>query len=245
MLWDSLARFESDELKGLQYNDRQVMRYLWKYTRSGAVAGAVSAFTFAAIHHIFISDIWFSLPFMMAAGALCGLCIGWSFALVVAHPSIGSWLRYNALYVAMLLLLGLASVIVYEPVTTIAALIEANEPPGELFGQAFPMTLVFTLASSITISLLYARSWRRHDQHQAAYYGAILLTCTVLVLLLGLNVSALGLVDIPRGSLFLVAELFGLIVAITAVYAAVFIALERKHLTNHSTGLTSAASPRQ
>jgi hypothetical protein len=52
----------------------------------------------------------------------------------------------------------------------------------------------------------------------------------VLVLSLGLNVSAIGLVDIPRGSLYLIMELFGLIVALNGVYAVVFVALERQSL---------------
>ncbi len=62
------------------------------------------------------------------------------------------------------------------------------------------------------------------------HYGAILRTCTLLVLLLGLNVSAIGLVYIPSGSVYLVVELFGLILAINMVYVAVFMALERKSL---------------
>jgi len=37
----------------------------WAYVRAGAVAGAVSAFAFAIIHHIFISDIWSSLLLRM------------------------------------------------------------------------------------------------------------------------------------------------------------------------------------
>jgi hypothetical protein len=195
---------------------------IWHYVRSGAVAGAVSAFAFAIIHDVFISDIWFSLIMMMVAGAVCGLCIAWSYGLLVGAPSTGSWLGYNALYVAMFVLLGVASVLVYEPVTTIGALIAANEPPDELFRQAMPMTVVFTLATAILVSLLYGRGWRRT--------GAILLTCTVLVLLLGLNVSVIGLVAIPRGSLYLVVELFALILAINVVYVAVFIGLERKSL---------------
>jgi hypothetical protein len=195
---------------------------IWAYLRSGAVAGAISAFAFAIIHHLFISNIWFSLIIMMVAGAVCGLCIGWSYRLLVRAPSTGSWLRYNLLYVAMFALLGAASVIVYEPVTTIGALIVANEPPDELFGQAMPMTLVFTLATAALVSLLHRRSWLN--------FGAVLLTCTVLVLFLGLNVSVIGLVEIPRGSLYLIAELFGLILALNAVYVAVFMGLERKSL---------------
>jgi hypothetical protein len=83
------------------------------------------------------------------------------------------------------------------------------------------------------VSLLYGRSWLR--------FGAILLTCTVLVLALGLNVSVIGLVYIPRGSLYLVLELLGLILAINVVYVAVFIALERKSLVSEG-GVEDSAS---
>ena len=195
---------------------------IWRYLRSGAVAGAVSAFAFAVIHHLFISDIWFSLVIMMVAGALCGACVGWTYGLLFETPSLGSWWRYNMLYVAMFVLLGAASVLVFEPVTTVGALIAANEPPDALIGQAMPMTIGFTLAAAILVSWLYGRSW--------LHYGAILLTCTVLILLLGLNVSVIGLVYIPGSSLYLIGELFGLILAINVFYVAAFIALERKSL---------------
>ena len=57
----------------------------------------------------------------------------------------------------------------------------------------------------------------------------------MLVLLLGLNVSAIGLVTIPRGSLYLVLEMFGLILALNVVYVAVFFVLERKSLVGGNT----------
>ncbi len=197
-----------------------------QYLRSGTIAGVTSAFVFAIIHDIFISDIWFSLALMLVAGAVCGLCVGWSYALLAVNPSLGSWLRYNLLYVALFVLLGVTSVLIFEPVTTVAALIAANAPPDDLIRQALPITAAFTLVMAAVISLLYGRSW--------SHFGAILLTCTVLVLLLGLNVSTIGLVDIPRSSFYLVMELFGLIVALNAVYAALFMALERKHFYNRS-----------
>ena len=195
---------------------------IWRYVRSGSVAGVVSAFAFAVIHYVFISDIWFSLIIMLPAGALCGGCVGWSYGLMFDIPSIGSWLRYNMLYVAMFVLLGMVSVLIFEPITTAAALMAANEPPDELIGQAMPMTIIFTLAAAILLSWRYGRSW--------LHYGAILLTCTLLVLLLGLNVSVIGLVSIPGNSLYLIAEMFGLILAINLAYVVVFIALERKSL---------------
>jgi MFS family permease len=190
--------------------------------RSGAIAGALAALAFAIIHDIFISDIWFSLIMMMGAGAICGLCIGWSYALLTEVPSTGSWWRYNMLYVALLILLGITSVLVFEPTTTMAALVAANAPPDKLIGQALPMTALFTLLAAVLISLLYRQSWR--------HFGVVLLTYTLLILLLGLNVSVIGLVSIPRGSLYLVVEFFGLILAINVVYAALFTALERKRL---------------
>lgn len=192
------------------------------YTRSGAVAGTVSAFSFTVIHDILISDIWFAALIMMIAGALCGLCIGWSYALLVDKSSIGNWLGYNLLYLAMLMLLGAASVLVFEPIVSMVSLMALNGPPDELIRQALPMTLLFTLASSVAMSLVYGRRWR--------HFGAVLLTSTVLVLLLGLNVSVLGLVSVPRGSFYLVAEFLGLIVFINAVYVVAFTALERQTL---------------
>ena len=82
------------------------------------------------------------------------------------------------------------------------------------------MTAAFTIATSVILSLFYRRGWRG--------FGAILLACTVLVAFLGLNVSIIGLVNIPRSALYLVAELFALVLSIGSVYAALFAVLERK-----------------
>ncbi len=57
----------------------------------------------------------------------------------------------------------------------------------------------------------------------------------MLVILRGLNVSAIGLVYIPGGSVYLIVELFGLILVINVVYVAVFIALERKGFSRKET----------
>lgn len=190
--------------------------------RSGAVAGVVSTVGFTVIHDLWISDIWQTLPIMVLAGALCGLCIAWSYGLVSERPSISSWLGYNLAHVAMLGLLGAASVVVFEPITTMAAVIEANESPSALIMTAMPMTLAVTLLGSVALSAMYGRQWSHH--------AAILVTVTVLVLFLGLNVSAIGLVDIPTDATLLVAEIFGLIFGLALLYAAVFIGLERRLL---------------
>lgn len=196
------------------------------FLRSGVIAGMLASLSFALIHAVFISSIWFSVVPMMAAGALCGLCIAWSFAVVVSRPSLASWLCYNALLVAMLALLGLTSVLVFRPVTTIPALFRLDGPPTELFRQALPMTFGFAIAASIILCLLYRRGWRG--------FGAIVLANTVLIALLGLNVSIIGLVDIPRSALYLIAELFGLILSIGSVYAVLVAVLEWKSLVRPS-----------
>lgn len=201
---------------------------------AGAIAGALSTVVFTVIHDLFISDIWFSLIPMLAAGALCGLCVGWSYALLVRRQSTGSWLRYNLIYVAMFALLGAISLLVFEPMTTMAAVVTANGPPDALIGQALPLTALFTLGMAVLVTMLYGPSWKR--------FGAVLLTCSVLVLLLGLNVSVIGLVSIPRGSLYLVAEMFGLIVALNAVYVAAFLALRWQRQTTSSMSATSGVT---
>ncbi len=201
-------------------NERQVT--IGRFVRSGAIAGAVSAFAFVVIHDLFISDIWYSVVPMLMAGAVCGLCIGWTFGLLFSPPSASGWLWYNAVYLVMFAGLGIVSVLVYEPVTTVAAVISANAPPGDLFRRAAPVTILFTLVMAAFLGVRYGRGWQ--------HYGAILLTCTVLVLLLGLNVSAIGLVEVPSGSLYLIAELFGLIFALNVIFAGVFLAIERKSL---------------
>lgn len=210
---------------------------VWRYVRSGAVAGAISVFTFTLIHYLVISNIWSMLIIMMIAGVLCGSCLAWSYAVVVERPSAGSWIGYNGLYVVMFVLLGIASVLVFEPVTTIPALLLVDEPPNELFMTAMPMTVVFTLGVAFVLSLVFSRSWRG--------YGAILLTSVVLVLFLGLNVSVLGLVNIPRGALYLVAELFTLIFALGAVYVAAFMALEWKSLVRSDLSADQSRSHRE
>ena len=191
-----------------------------RFSLSGGLAGAVSAVVFVWVHDIFISDIWFSLVLMMFAGAICGLCIAGTYGLMASRFSVWGWLGYNGIYVGLLGLLGLVSVLVFEPVTTIAALVAVNGPPEQLIGQAMPVTVFFTLGMAVLIGRLYARRW--------IHFGAVLLTCFVVVLLLGLNVSVIGLVEVPRSSLYLILELFGLILALNVVFAAVFMFLERK-----------------
>ncbi len=203
----------------IQDNVEQRSRYKIRFVLSGALAGAISTLVFTIIHDIFISDIWFMLSPMLLAGALCGGLVSWSYGLLVSSNSLRNWLGYNLIYVVLFCLLGVASVLLFEPVTTMAAVVTLNGPPTDLINQAMPMTVAFTFGMAILITMLYGPSWVK--------FGSVLLTCVVLVALLGLNVSAIGLVSIPVGSLYLIFELFELIAALNLVYAVVFIPLER------------------
>ena len=185
-----------------------------RFLFSGAIAGSVSTFIFVIVHDILISDIWSMSVIMLVVGALCGACISWSYGLLVERPSWRSWLIYNLIYVGTLFLLGLVSLLMFEPITTIAALSAAGGLPMDLLEQAMPMTAVFTLLMSVVITLGYGRSWTK--------FSAVLLTSILLVLLLGHNVFILGLVAIPRGSMYLVLEMFGLIILLNIVYVVAF-----------------------
>jgi hypothetical protein len=182
----------------------------------GAAAGALAALTFAAVHALWITDIWFSLVPMMVAGAVCGATIGWSYGRLF-EPSIRTWLLYNASYVIALAVLGLVSVAAFEPRTTMAELLTLDGPPTDLIGDAFPLTIAFTLGTAAILSVLFGRT--------LAAFGAIFVTCTVLVVLLGLDISIIGLIQIPTSSLYLVVELAGLVVVLAGSFAAVVIAL--------------------
>ncbi|MCL4562992.1 MAG: hypothetical protein M1281_20560 [Chloroflexi bacterium] len=184
---------------------------------AGVAAGAVSAFCFAFIHRLLISDIWFSLPALLVAGAICGLCIGWTYDALFPQPSVATWLKYNALYDGMFALLGGASVLMFEPVITLEEVMTYDALPGFLIRLELPVVIVSTLLMTAIIGRLYARTWLQ--------VGGILVTCAVLVLLLGLNVSAMGLIAIPRSSLYLVLELAGLILALNIAFVAVFMGL--------------------
>lgn len=190
-----------------------------RFGHSGAIAGVVSVTLFTWIHQLTISDIWPMFVPMAVAGGLSGATLGWSYGRLVADPKLSSWLRFNGVFVGVLFLLGIASVLAFEPQTTMATVVAANAPPDDMIRLALPLTLGFTLAAAAGITLAYRGTWRDGV--------AVLMTSVVLVGALGLNVSALGLIEVPGGSFWLVAEFFGLIVLLAAVFAVVFAVIER------------------
>jgi uncharacterized membrane protein YuzA (DUF378 family) len=210
---------------------------LGRLLRSGAAAGAVSAFAFTALHHLLISNIWFSLVPMMAAGALSGLCLAWSWGLLFAAATVAGWWLYNAVWVALLVLLGAASFVVYKPVTTMAAVMATGgAPPPELLRQAMPLTIGYTLGATALLSLIWGR--------RPAQVASILATAAVLVSLLGINVSALGLVELDGSVIPLLAMMVALIMALIFGFAAVFQLLERRRFAGDPTAEAAAEEVR-
>jgi len=182
------------------------------FASTGAIAGAFAALVFCVVHQLLISPIWFALVAMLIAGAVCGASLAWSYTVAVGSRTVRSWIQYNALYVGVLVALGITSLMMFEPVTTIPELLKSNEPPRALIGHALPVTAVFTAASAALLGALYRPGW--------GGAGAILVTTLVVVLFLGLNISILGLVFVPRSMSYVIAEVLTLIVTLASVYAA-------------------------
>jgi hypothetical protein len=183
---------------------------LGRFVVSGALAGAFSAFIFAVVHQFLISPIWFAVVAMLVAGAVCGGCLAWSYVLAVKDPTVRTWLRYNTLYLLILVALGITSVSIFTPVTTIAELLESSEPPRALIAQAFPVTATFTGVSAALLVALYRPAWDGA--------AAILTTTLVIVLVLGMNISILGFVVVPKSSLYVIGEVVVLIVTLALIY---------------------------
>lgn len=191
--------------------------------RSGTLAGAVSTVVFTVVHDILISNIWPMLVPMLIAGIGSGLCLAWSYARLARRRSLPGWLGYNLTYLTMFGLLGAVSIAIFEPVTTVGALIAGGRPPDGLFAQALPMTVVFAVAGAALVTWMFGRS--------LAGFGAAIVTMTVLTLTLGTNIAIIGLVEFSGGTWYLVGEFFALTALLGAVFAVTFAILERTALT--------------
>lgn len=192
-------------------SQRRVLNLGW-FAASGGIAGAFSALIFTAVHQLLISRIWFAIVAMLVAGIACGTSLAWSYALAIGIPSLRSWIQYNACYVAILIGLGLTSLAAFEPVTTIAQLLQSSEPPRGLIARAFPMTVLFIAGSATMLTALYRPRWRGA--------AAILVTTVLIVLVLGLNISILGLVSVQKTQLVVIAEVLALVIVLAVVYTA-------------------------
>lgn len=190
--------------------------------RDGAWAGALSVVVFTWVHQLTISDIWSMLPMMLVAGAVCGACITWSFQGFLRRHSLGSWVAWNLVILAALGALAIASMVVFEPVTTMAAIMDRGGPVDDLIVRALPLSASFIVVTTA--------AWGLALGEKASDYVRALITSTVLTLFVGLNVSVLGLVAFAGDSILPVLEFFALIVLLDVVYALAFAVLRRRWL---------------
>jgi hypothetical protein len=193
------------------------------FVRDGALAGAISVVVFTAVHHLIISDIWVTLPLMLFAGVICGMCLAWTFESLFRSSTMGRWVIWNLVILASLAALAIASLIIYEPVVAMSAIMERGGPVDGLVVRALPLTAIFAVVVAGALGLAFRAG--------ATGYGRLLVTTTLLMLLVGINLSVLGLVDFAGDSLRPVSMFFGLVILLDAVYAIAFGLLRRGRLT--------------
>ena len=205
---------------------------------AGVLAGCMSTLVFTCVHQLTISDIWFMIVPMLIAGAVSGLCIAWSFQRVFVSQSVRAWLAYNGALLLMFGVLAVASILILEPVTTMAELTATSGPVDHLIVPALPVTVLVTVLTTVVIGRTVARRWTD--------YLRILLTAAVLMVLVGLNISVLGLVDFAGATLAPVVKFLGLVVLLDGVYAVTFEGLRRWRVSwrpHGSHGNASIAAP--
>jgi len=178
----------------------------------GALVGVLTVLGFVVIHEILIVDIWDSLRRMVVAGAVCGLCLVWSYNKAVPGHSTTRWFGYNASYAALLVALGAVSFVVLEPRFTMAELMVSDDALAQVIPPALPLMIVAAVAGSFLLWVLYGR--------RRAALIPILVTQTLLVLLVGHNLAILGVVEMSADLLYVVGEFVALTVALAAGFAA-------------------------
>ncbi len=205
-----------------------------RFPLTGAAAGAFSALVFMFVHDLLISDIWFSWVIMLVSGVLCGAAVAWTYAMLFPRPGFAGWLGYNLVYVAVLVAIGLISLVIYKPVTTAATLIAAGGAPTELIRQATPLSGVSIVLAAALIHRLWGRG--------VGQFLALLLSCTLVIVLLGLNVSVLGLVEFSSHGWVLVLYTYGLTLVLNVVYVGAFAGLEWRTFRGGG-GAAASSSP--
>lgn len=194
-----------------------------RYLVAGAISGTASSLVFTILHGLIISNIWFMLIPMLVTGAICGLLISWSYEKLVDRPSVAGWLGYNSTYVVLLFLLGPISLLLFDPIMTIPELVSSPKGlPDELFQEILPLVAVYIPLMAFIITGLHGRRWKA--------YWVVLITCTVLVFLLGMNIAPMGLIFLTSGWVPMLLEVVGLVVALNLVYVAVYLLLERSRV---------------
>lgn len=179
---------------------------------TGAASGAVTVLGFAVIHDLLIVDIWFNIGPMVVSGALCGLALVWSYNAAVPEHSTGRWLEYVGTCAALLVALGVVSLILLEPRFTIAELSEDDDALALLLGPSWWLMVWVALVGTILL-------WVRHGRRRTAL-PALLTAQSLLAFLVGHNFAVLGLVTMSSELLVGFAEFVALTVFLAGGLAA-------------------------
>lgn len=186
---------------------------------AGAVAGVVSVTVFTFLHQVFINPIWWMFPIMAIAGAACGLCLAWCYETLVSYPSWPTWWGYIGLINVMFGLLAWVSAVIYDPIISMAEMVESSGGNPIPISETLPLMIVFTLGWAGLLTAIFKAGWRG--------FGAASATIAVLMLLLGFNLSTVGLVDVPTEGWILLVEFFGYVTALSVTYGLTHTALMR------------------
>ena len=167
---------------------------------------------FAVVHDVFIVDIWSSIRRMVMAGALCGLCIVWSYNKAVADHSTRRWFGYNGSCAALLIALGGVSFVVLDPKFTMAELLVSDDALVEVIPPALPLMVAASVVGTLLLWALFGR--------KGAALIPILATQVLLVFLVGHNLATLGLVETSSDLINVVWKFVELTVFLASAFAA-------------------------
>lgn len=173
--------------------------------------GAAAVLAFVIIHDILIVDIWFNAIPMIVAGALCGLCVVWSYRTGIAGHSTRAWLSFTGLFVVEMAALGATSLFVLSPRWTMAELMVADDAFEQLMPPSVPLMVAAMVAGTGLFWLYCGR--------QSAALVPIAITQVLLVFLLGHQFVFLGLVETSSTLMRLFAEFTGITAALAAGFA--------------------------
>jgi hypothetical protein len=176
----------------------------------GAVTGVLVVLGFTVVHDIFISDIWFNVGPMLFTGALCGLCVAWSYRIGVADHSTTAWFRYAGLHAVEMIALGAVSLMVLRPRFTMAELMVADDAFERLLPQSMPLMIGAMVVGTILVWLYCGR--------RRAALAPIAVTQVLLVFLLGHQFAFLGLVESSTALLVVFGEFALFTVGLTATF---------------------------
>lgn len=159
---------------------------------------------------------------MAMAGAISGLCLACTYRRFVSIPSVGSWVRYNATYLGLFALIPPVSVLMLDPVITIAEASNADGPLDDLLVEALPLTVASVIGIALVVTLLFGSL--RSD------FGPALAASVVLMLFLGLNLTIMGLVEFSAADSGVILGFMGLVVFIGVVFMVTVIGIEWRTL---------------